>query len=253
VLNLFCIQDYVTGISKLGIYADYITINISSPNTPGLRNLQKKEPIRRLFQAVLQARDSLPSHPHPSSFYSTKHIQHTKEVDSTTRTTAIRQGVDIPIFVKISPDCTDEELDDIASAMMEFQMDGIIISNTTNQRPTTLQSIHKHEMGGLSGRPLKNLSTECIRKMYQRTQGQVFIIGVGGVESGRDAYEKIKAGASVIQLYSAMVYQGAGMISRIRKELAEIMLENGHRTIDDVIGLDHDDIYLKRQVGRILQ
>jgi hypothetical protein len=121
-------------------------------------------------------------------------------------------------------------------------VDGIVVTNTTTARPADLLSWqHRHELGGLSGEPLKDASTQCIRKIYALTRGKVPIIGVGGIGSGQDAYEKLCAGASLVQVYSTMVYQGPGVISRIRQELATLMRHNGQRSIADVVGADHAD------------
>ena len=110
-----------------------------------------------------------------------------------------------PLFVKIAPDLTVVEMEDIAKAVLENDVDGILVTNTSNQRPDSLLSKQRGEKGGLSGKPIRDLSTECIRKMYELTGGEVFLVGIGGVGSGHDAYEKIKAGASVVQIYSRMV------------------------------------------------
>lgn len=211
-------KDYEDGIEKLGPYADYLVINISSPNTPGLRNLQKSEPIRRLLKAAIQKRDTLQNKP--------------------------------PLLVKIAPDLSLDEMKDIALAVMENNVDGILVTNTSNQRPKSLISPKSVETGGLSGLPIRDLSTECIRKMYELTEGNVFIIGIGGVGSGHDVYEKLKAGASVVQIYSRMVYEGPGLVSRIRKELSELMMENGQKRVEDVVGLDHEDIYWRKRLSR---
>ena len=152
--------------------------------------------------------------------------------------------------MKIAPDLTLEEMKDIASAVLENNVDGILVTNTSNQRPDILLSKHSGETGGLSGTPIRDLSTKCIREMYKLTRGNVFIIGIGGVGSGHDAYEKLKAGASVVQIYSRMVYEGPGVVSRIRKELAELMVENGHRCVEDVVGLDHENIYWEKRLER---
>lgn len=213
-------EDYEIGIQKLGQYADYLVINISSPNTPGLRNLQKNEPIRRLLTIAKEKRDSL------------------------------AQTVKPPLFVKIAPDLTESEMEDIANAVVDIGIDGILVTNTSNQRPSSIQSKFKEEVGGLSGKPIREISTECIRKMYNLTGGNVFIVGIGGVGSGHDAYEKLKAGASVLQIYSRMVYEGPGIVSKIREELSEIMDENGLRSVEDVVGLDHDEIYWEKRLQR---
>jgi dihydroorotate dehydrogenase len=131
--------------------------------------------------------------------------------------------------------------------MLETQIDGMIVSNTSNTRPDFLLSKNRNEIGGLSGAPIRERSTECIRTMYKLTNGNIPIIGVGGVGSGRDAYEKIKAGATLVQVYSMMVYEGPGLISRIRNELAEIIEENGHKSVEEVIGSDCEDVYWKNR------
>jgi len=227
-------EDYEVGIQKLGPYADYLVINISSPNTPGLRDLQKNEPLRRLLRAAIRQRNNLKL---------TDKNGTTIRRPSTTATLP-------PLFVKISPDNTDGQLKDICSISLECGVDGIIVTNTTNARPPSLRSPHSDETGGLSGAPLKDRSTECVRQVYRHTNGQLFIVGIGGVASGLDAYEKLRAGASVVQLYRGMVYGGPGLVSRIRRELAEVMLENGQKRLEDVIGLDHADIFWERRLER---
>ena len=215
------VGDYTTGIRELGPYADYLVINVSSPNTPGLRSLQQRDKLHNLLASTLKARDIFAPH--------------------------------APLFVKLAPDLSIEEMEDVAHVVTETGIDGMIISNTTNARPEALVSRHKHEDGGLSGEPIKERSTECIRTMYKLTNGKVFIIGVGGVGSGRDAYDKLKAGASLVEIYSMMVYEGPGVVSRIRKELADIILENGYKSVEDVVGADQEDIYWNRRQERVRQ
>jgi dihydroorotate dehydrogenase len=215
------IGDYTTGIRKLGPYADYLVINVSSPNTPGLRSLQQREPLYSLLTSTVKARDDYA--PHAS------------------------------LYVKIAPDLDLAEMEDVAAVLMETGIDGMIVSNTTNTRPESLVSRNKHEMGGLSGEPIKNRSTECIRTMYRLTNGTIPIIGVGGVGSGRDAYDKLTAGASLIQVYSMMVYEGPGVVSRIRKELADILVENGYKSVEQAVGSDCEDIYFQRAEDRVRQ
>lgn len=222
------IQDYVTNIQTFTPYADYLVINISSPNTAGLRNWQTPDSLETLLLSCIKARDELLS---ASSSENTK--------SNTT-----------PILIKLSPDLNEAELIEIANVCMKCNVDGIIVSNTTNQRPHDLISAHhiQKQEGGLSGKPIKDQSTECIRILYKATNGGTIpIIGVGGVSNGHDAYEKLKAGASLIQIYSSLIYDGPGIVRRIRMELAQILLENGHRSIHDVIGLDHDEYYWKKQ------
>mmetsp|Transcript_25657 Transcript_25657/g.40262 ORF Transcript_25657/g.40262 Transcript_25657/m.40262 type:complete len:249 (-) Transcript_25657:20-766(-) len=213
------IGDYTTGIRKLGPYADYLVINVSSPNTPGLRSLQQREPLHNLLTSTTKARDEYAPH--------------------------------APVYVKIAPDLSLSEMEDVAAVVMETDIDGMIVSNTTNARPESLVSPKKREVGGLSGAPIKNRSTECIRTMYKLTNGTIPIIGVGGVGSGRDAYDKLKAGASLIQVYSMMVYEGPGVVSRIRKELADLLVENGYKNVEDVVGADCEDIYWRRIEERV--
>lgn len=213
------LKDYERGILQLGPYADYLVINISSPNTPGLRDLQRKEPLRQLLQKVVSVRNTLD-----------------------------KNGTPPPILVKIAPDLSLEDMEDVASVIIGCGIDGILISNTTNERPDSLVSSDKNEGGGLSGAPLKQKSTECIRQMYKLTNGSIPIIGIGGVGSGQDAYDKLKAGASLVQIYSMMIYKGPGLVSQIRKELAEIMYTNGEKTLDDVVGKDHEQIYWNKRL-----
>ena len=124
--------------------------------------------------------------------------------------------------------------------MLEYKVDGMVISNTTVSRPDSLKSEFKTEKGGLSGEPLREKSTETIREMYRLTKGQVPIIGVGGISSGADAYEKIKAGASVVEVYSSLVYNGMGLVPKIKKELVELLKKDGYRNIADAVGKDVD-------------
>ena len=213
------VGDYKIGIRELGPYADYLVVNVSSPNTPGLRSLQQKEPLKNLLESSIKARDDFAPHAH--------------------------------LFVKIAPDLSSEEMKDVADVVLETGIDGMIVCNTTNSRPESLLSQNKVEGGGLSGAPLKDISTQCIRHMYKLTNGQVPIIGVGGVGSGRDAYEKLKAGASLVQIYSMMVYEGPGVVSRIRNELATLLAENGYKNVEDVVGADEEEIYWKRREERV--
>jgi len=213
------VADYTAGIQKLGQYANYLVINVSSPNTPGLRSLQRREPLQRLLSSALTARDTYAPH--------------------------------APLFLKLAPDLSPEEMADIAEVVLETGIDGLIVSNTTNTRPESLLSQHKRETGGLSGAPIRDKSTQCIRTMYQLTHGSIPIIGVGGVGSGRDAYDKLKAGASLVQIYSMMVYEGPGVVSRVRKELGEILVENGYKSVEDVVGADMEDVYWKRREERV--
>ena len=200
------IDDYLYCVEKLGKYSDYITINISSPNTPGLRDLQLRGRIELLVKKI-QAKQS-----------------------------EVAELVKKPIFIKISPDLNDEQLRDIALMSLANNVNGLIISNSTTKRPDTLISSYKNELGGLSGKPIFLNSTILLKKMYSLTNGQITLIGVGGVSSGHECYEKIKAGASLVQLYTALVYQGPKIINKILKELDTLILIDGYKNVSEAIG-----------------
>ncbi len=200
-------RDYVTGITALAPYADYLVMNISSPNTPGLRGLQNRAELTQLLATAVAARDAAAAHP--------------------------------PLLVKIAPDLTDEMAADIAEVVLAAKLDGMIISNTTVARPTDLPERFKSEAGGLSGAPLRDAATALLHKMYQLTGGQLPLIGVGGIASGADAYERIRAGASLVQLYTALVYDGPALITRIHHDLADCLRRDGFTCLSDAIGADH--------------
>ena len=144
----------------------------------------------------------------------------------------------VPLLVKIAPDATDDDLDDIVAVCRDLRMDGIIIGNTTLSRPPTLRSPRRDEAGGLSGPPLMALSTEVLRRTAQRAEKQFPLVGCGGIASGADAYAKIRAGATLVQLYSAMVYEGPPLIRRIKDELAALLARDGFATVADAVGAD---------------
>lgn len=196
--------DYVTGCAALAPYADYLVCNVSSPNTPGLRNLQGRIELAGLLKRV---QDAIAAKP-------------------------------VPLVVKIAPDATDDDLDDIVFVCRDLKLDGIIIGNTTLSRPATLRSDRKGETGGLSGAPLTALSTEVVRKAALRVERQFPLIGCGGIGSGTDAYAKIRAGATLVQLYSAMVYEGPPLIRRIKDELAALLARDGFASVADAVGAD---------------
>ncbi|XP_068267718.1 dihydroorotate dehydrogenase (quinone), mitochondrial [Nyctibius grandis] len=201
--------DYVAGVRTLGPLADYLVVNVSSPNTPGLRDLQGKAELRDLLTKVLAERDALPCAHRPA------------------------------VLVKIAPDLTAQDKQDVASVVCELGVDGLIVSNTTVSRPGSLRSPQRTEPGGLSGRPLRELSTQTVREMYALTRGRVPIIGVGGVSSGRDALEKIRAGASLVQLYTALVYRGPPVVRAVKQELEELLREQGFKNVMEAVGADH--------------
>lgn len=196
--------DYVTCSVALAPYADYLVCNVSSPNTPGLRNLQGRTELAGLLKRV---QDAIASKP-------------------------------VPLLVKIAPDATDDDLDDIVAVCRDLRMDGIIVGNTTLSRPASLRSERRGETGGLSGAPLTTLSTAVLRKTAQRVERQFPLVGCGGVGSGADAYAKIRAGATLVQLYSAMVYEGPPLIRRIKDELADLLQCDGFSSVAQAIGAD---------------
>jgi len=196
--------DYVTGCTAFAPYADYLVCNVSSPNTPGLRNLQGRVELADLLKRV---QDAIVAKP-------------------------------VPLIVKIAPDASDDDLDDIVAVCRDLRMDGIIIGNTTLSRPASLVSARRGESGGLSGAPLTTLSTDVLRKTAQRVEGQFPLVGCGGVGSGADAYAKIRAGASLVQLYSALVFEGPPVVRRIKDELATLIARDGFSSVSQAIGAD---------------
>nr|CAG4651101.1 EOG090X08P9 [Simocephalus serrulatus]SVE94326.1 EOG090X08P9 [Simocephalus serrulatus] len=207
-LSTNAVDDYVAGVKKFGEIADYLVINVSSPNTPGLRALQQKAELENLIAPVVEARNNLKISRLP------------------------------PLLLKIAPDLTEAEKKDIASVVLKekCRVDGLIVCNTTVSRPSDLKSDLKSETGGLSGQPLKDVSTRCIRDIYRLTRGQIPIVGVGGVASGQDAYEKVLAGASLIQLYTSFAFQGPPVVRRIKRELDELLRLNGYQSVAEAVG-----------------
>lgn len=196
--------DYVACGVALAPYADYLVCNVSSPNTPGLRTLQGRTQLSDLLERVQHAIAAKP----------------------------------VPLVVKIAPDATDDDLDDIVAVCRELRIDGIIVGNTTLSRPSSLKSDKRGEAGGLSGMPLGALSTEILRRTAQRVERQFPLIGCGGVGSGADAYAKIRAGATLVQLYSALVYEGPPLVRRIKNELAVLLARDGFASVSDAVGAD---------------
>ena len=201
--------DYVKGITRLWGLADYFTVNISSPNTPGLRDLQGGDALDDLLARVEEARLGLAG-----------------------------EGPSAPVFLKVAPDLDDGAIERIAQTARAHAIDGLIISNTTIERPNSLTSAARGETGGLSGRPLFARSTEVLAAFFAACQGQMPLIGVGGVEDGRTAYAKIRAGASAVQLYSALVYHGPRLPRRIAAELAALLKADGFSSITEAVGVE---------------
>ncbi|KAA0680311.1 quinone-dependent dihydroorotate dehydrogenase [Roseomonas genomospecies 6] len=202
-------DDYVLGVTRVAALADYLVVNVSSPNTPGLRALQGRDPLRTLLGRVLDAR------------------------------TACKLAKAPPVLLKIAPDLTDEDKADIAAVALESGIDGLIVSNTTIARPAEIPEPLRGEAGGLSGKPLFAPSTAVLREIYALTGGKLPLIGVGGIASGADAYAKIRAGASLVQLYSALVYAGPALVLAIRRDLAALLRRDGFASLGDAVGADH--------------
>jgi len=203
------VADYAACARRLGPLADYLVVNVSSPNTPGLRALQGPEALPQIVDAVAQALAQ-----------------------------ACFSGAP-PLLVKIAPDLTEKDREDIASVVGGGGIAGLIVSNTTIARPVGLRSRHRSESGGLSGKPLFEPSTRVLADMYRLTGGTVPLIGVGGISGAHDAYSKIRAGASLFQIYTAFVYQGPLMIQRIMGELVALLRADGFDEVEAAVGADH--------------
>lgn len=195
--------DYVIGIKRFESLASYFTVNVSSPNTPGLRGLQSRAELEDLLGRVLEAREG-----------------------------------QTPVLLKIAPDLVYEEREDIAAVVLESGVDGLIVSNTTIARDGLVFGRHADETGGLSGAPLMDMATDVLADMRRLTKGTVPLIGVGGVSSGTDAYKKIRAGASLVQLYTALTFQGADLVTKIKRGLASNLKRDGYKRLEDAIGVD---------------
>ncbi len=200
--------DYLAGLRALGPLADYLVINVSSPNTPGLRALQGHDQLEALLAPLRAELDGM-------------------------------AGRRPPLLLKIAPDLTAEDRADIAEVALAQGLDGLIVSNTTIERPAGLKSRFRHEAGGLSGAPLFGPSTALLAEMYRLTGGRLPLVGVGGVASAAEAYAKIRAGASLVQLYTGLVYQGPGLPRRVLIELAELLRRDGFATVAEAVGADH--------------
>lgn len=199
------VGDYVEGLTRLWGLASYFAINISSPNTPGLRALQTKAALQELLGRLAEARDALPA-----------------------------EGL-APMFLKVAPDLEEGEVEAIVETVLANGLSGIIVSNTTITRPA-LKSRFAEETGGLSGAPLKTLSTQKLGEFAQAAAGRLVLIGAGGIASGADAYAKIRAGASAVQLYSALVFAGPGLVQRIKRELADLLHRDGFANVQSAVG-----------------
>jgi dihydroorotate dehydrogenase len=198
------LNDYLIGLKTFYDIADYITINISSPNTKNLRDFHEEKKLDELMSSIEKEKINLKSK--------------------------------IPIVVKISPDIMDDQINLIGGILLKYKVGAIIISNTAESGRENLRNILKHQKGGLSGKPIEEKSNKLIAKFYNVLKGKIDIIGVGGVDSGRSAYEKFLAGASYVQLYTGMVFQGPNIVGKIKKELKELLISDGVRNFQEIIG-----------------
>ena len=203
-------DDYVSALSTLHPFAEYFTLNISSPNTEDLRNLQEKEALRILLDSVCARRDELDRN----------HSRNT------------------PLLVKLAPDLDGDALENSVHVIQEFSIQGVIATNTTVERPE-LKSKNRTETGGLSGKPLQKRSTAMIRTLFAELGADIPIIGVGGIFNGADAYEKIRAGAVAVQIYTALIYEGPGLVRKVKEELANLLESDGYKSVSEAVGADN--------------
>ncbi len=202
--------DYVSVIETLWDVADYFTINVSSPNTPGLRDLQRRDALTAILRPV---------------------------IDQNHRSARLLGGRERPVLVKIAPDLTDDALDEVLAGTIDGEASGVIVSNTSTDHSLLARDIG-HFPGGLSGRPIRRLALGLVRKVYQRTHGELPIVGVGGIESAADVIERMKAGASLVQLYTAFIYGGPALPGVIVHDLIKYADRVGIRSIDEIIGTE---------------
>ncbi|TIC65035.1 dihydroorotate oxidase [Wallemia mellicola] len=200
------VSDYVKGVKTLGPFADMLVINVSSPNTPGLRGMQRRSVLENLLSSVVDERQKLSNK--------------------------------LPILVKVAPDLGSDELEDVGLAAKNVGIDGVVVSNTTIDRPSSLTSENKTQVGGLSGKPLLEKSVKALKELYISTDGQVPLVGCGGISSGKDALKFAGAGASLVQLYTALGYQGVGLPRRIKDEIADELKNNGIASWQAFVGTD---------------
>jgi dihydroorotate dehydrogenase len=204
------VGDYVQLIEMFAPVASYFTVNVSSPNTPGLRNLQQAAQLDDLLAKVIDARERVRE-----------------------------KAGDTPVLLKIAPDLGLAELDDVVHVARSRRVDGMIVANTTLARPSRLRETNRaQEQGGLSGRPLFRLATRMVAETYVRAEGAFPLIGVGGIDSGGAALTRIRAGASLIQLYSPLIYKGLGLVEDIKRDLASTLLRTGRESLSEIVGAD---------------
>ena len=198
------LEDYLKCLKTFHNVADYITINISSPNTENLRDFHDQSNLDQLIRVLENEK---------------------KKLNST-----------VPLAVKVSPDIEDKEINNISDVLLNNNIEVVIISNTSDSTRDSLNNIQKHQKGGLSGKPIEEKSTNLINKFYKILNGRIKIIGVGGVDSGKSAYEKFLAGANYVQLYTGMVYRGPNIVNLIKKELKELLIKDGVKNFSEIIG-----------------
>jgi len=198
------VEDYVKLLKIFNRKASYITLNVSSPNTPGLRELEQKDNLDKLVKKI--------------SLFKKKN------------------SVNIPVFLKIDPDISKNQLGDIADIILSSTIDGVIISNTSIHRSNELISKHANEKGGISGLPIKETSNKLLKDFYILTNGKIPLIGVGGISDGKDAYERILNGASLIQLYTSLIYKGPSIVSKIKEELAYLLKKDNYKSLNQAVG-----------------
>ena len=198
------IEDYLKLLKIFNRKASYITLNVSSPNTPGLRELEKKDNLDKLVKKI--------------SLFKRKN------------------SVNIPFFLKIDPDISKNQLGDISDIVLSSRIDGVIISNTSIHRSNELISKHANEKGGISGLPIKEISNKLLKDFYILTNGKIPLIGVGGISNGKDVYERILNGASLIQLYTSLIYKGPSIVNKIKEELVYLLKRDNYKSLDQAVG-----------------
>lgn len=197
-------RDYEEGICRTAALADYLVVNISSPNTPGLRDLQRRVPLESLLRRLIRLRDATDSQ--------------------------------VPLLLKIAPDLRPRDRRDIAEVVLDTGIDGLVVANTTIERPADLRSRNAQKPGGLSGRPLFGPSTELLSDMYRLTRGRLPLVGVGGIANAEDAYAKIRAGASLVQIHTSLTFEGPALVGRIKTGLAALLQRDGFKSITEAVG-----------------
>jgi dihydroorotate dehydrogenase len=207
------VADYVTCLKRAYPHANYFTINVSSPNTPGLRGLQNRKELHKLISQMTDARRELAGVNEPK-----------------------------PLLLKVAPDLNDGQVEEIIEICLELGVDGLIVANTTIERPERLRSSSRRELGGLSGAPLFRISTELLSEFYSLSKGKLPLVGVGGISSSGQAYGKIRAGASLVQLYTGLIYEGPDLIPAMQKDLVKFLKRDGFSSISEAVGANHRPI-----------